>query len=54
MIKRCKVSVIVVCAPEGPTDRDTSDSDEFYLLLHEQINRIPVRNMVFLLGNFDA
>ena len=40
--------------PFEPTDGDTSDSDEFYLQLHEQIEWVPGRNMVFLLGYFNA
>ena len=47
-----RVSVIVVYAPVEPTDGYTSDSDEFYLQLQEQIDRVPGRNMVFLLENF--
>ena len=49
-----RVSVIVVYAPVEPTDGYTSDSDEFYLQLQEQIDRVPGRNMVFLLENFNA
>ena len=49
MTKKFRVSVIVVYAPVEPTDGDTSDSDEFYLQLQEQIDRVPGRNMVFLL-----
>ena len=52
MTKKFRVSVIVVCAPVEPTDGDTSDSDEFYLQLQEQIDRVPGRNMVFLLRRF--
>ena len=54
MTKKFRVSVIVVYAPIEPTDGDTSDSDEFYLQLQEQIDRVPGRNMVFLLGDFNA
>ena len=54
MTKKFRVSVIAVHAPVEPTDRDTSDSDEFYLQLQEQIDRVPGGNMVFLLGNFNA
>ena len=49
MTKKFRVSVIVVYAPVEPTDGDTSDSDEFYLQLQDQIDRIPGRNTVFLL-----
>ena len=45
MTKKCRKSVIVVYAPVEPTDGDTSDSDEFYLQLQEQIDRVPCRNM---------
>ena len=31
MTKKFRVSVIVVYAPVDPTNRDASDSDEFYL-----------------------
>ena len=54
MTKKFRVSFIVVHAPVEPTDRDTSDSSEFYLQLQEQIDRVPDRNMVFLLGDFNA
>ena len=54
MIGKCKVSVRVVCAPAKTTDGDSRDSDEFYLQLQEQIDRVPGRNMAFLLGNFNA
>ena len=40
--------------PCKPTDTDTSDSDEFYLQLQEQIDRVPGRNMVFLLRDFNT
>ena len=53
MTYKFRVSVTVVCVPVQPTDRDTSDSDEFYLQLREQIDRVPGRNMVFLLGDFN-
>ena len=43
MTKKFRVSVIVVYAPVEPTDGDTSDSDEFYLQLQEQIDRVPGR-----------
>ena len=51
MTKKFRVSVIVVYAPVEPTDGDTSD---FYLQLQEQIDRVPGRNMVFLLRDFNA
>ena len=35
--------------PVEPSDGDTSDSDKFYLQFQEQIDRVPGRNMVFLL-----
>ena len=44
MTKKLKVSVIVVYVPVEPTGGDTSDSDEFYLRLQEQIDRVPGRN----------
>ena len=47
MTKKSRVSVIVVYAPVGPTDRDTSDSDEFYSQLQEQIDWVPGRNIMF-------
>ena len=50
--KKFKVAVIAVYAPVEPTDGDTSDSDEFYLQLQEQIDRVPGRNMVMLLWDF--
>ena len=49
MTKKFRVAVLVVYAPVEPTDGDTSDSDEFYLLLHEQIDRFPGRNIMFLI-----
>ena len=52
--KKFRVLVIAVYAPVKPTDGGTSDSDEFYLQLQEQIDRVPGRNMVFLLGDFNA
>ena len=39
MTKTFRVSVIVVYAPVEATDGDTSDSDEFYIQLQEQIDR---------------
>ncbi|XP_065565921.1 craniofacial development protein 2-like [Artemia franciscana] len=54
MTKKFRVSVIVVYAPVEPSDGDTSDSDEFYLQLQEQIDGVPGINIVFLLGDFDA
>ena len=54
MTNKFRVSVIVVYAPVEPTDGETSDSDEFYLQLQEQIDRVPGRNMVFLLRDFNA
>ena len=41
MTKKFRVSAIVVYAPVKPTDGVTSDSDEFYLQLQEQIDRVP-------------
>jgi hypothetical protein len=40
--------------PVVPTDGDTSDSDEFYLQLQEQIDRVPGRNVMLALGDFNA
>jgi hypothetical protein len=54
MTRTFRVSVIVVYAPAEATDGDTSNSDEFYLQLQEQIDRVPGRNMVFLLGDFNT
>ena len=54
MIKKFRVSVIAVYAPVEPTDGYTSYSDEFYLQLQEQIDRVLGRNVMFLLGNFNA
>ena len=54
MTKELRVSFIVVYAPVERTDGDTSDSDEFYLQLQEQIDRISGKNMVLLQGNFSA
>ena len=54
MTKKFRVSVIVVYAPVEPTDRDASDTDEFCLQLQERIDRIPGRNMVFLLDDINA
>ena len=45
---------LIAYAPLGPTDGSTSGSDEFYLQLQEEIDRVPGRNMVFLLGDFKA
>ena len=53
MTKKFRVSVIVVYVPVEPTDGYTSDSDELYLQLQEQIDRVPGRNMMFLLGDFN-
>ena len=50
MTKKFRVSVVEVYTPVEPTDRDTSGSYEFYLQLQEQIDRVPDRNMVFVLG----
>ena len=49
-----RISVIVVDALVKPTGGDTSDSYGFYLQLQDQIDRVPGRNMMFLLGDFDA
>ena len=46
MTKKFRVSVIVIYAPVEPTNRDTSNSEEFYLQLQEQIDRVPGRNMI--------
>ena len=54
MIKKFRILVIVVYVPVEPTDRATSDSDEFYLNLKEQIDRTPGGNLVFLLEDFNA
>ena len=52
--KKFRVSVIVVYAPVEPTDEDICDTDEFYLILQEQIDRVQGRNMVFFIGDFTA
>ena len=52
--KKFRASAIVVYAPVEPTDGYISDSDEFYLQLQEQIDRVQGRNTVFLLGDFNA
>ena len=54
MTKTFRVSVIVVYPTVEPTDRDTSASDEFYLQLQEQMDRVSGRNMMFLLEDFNA
>ncbi|XP_065583719.1 craniofacial development protein 2-like [Artemia franciscana] len=54
MTEKFRVSVIAEYAPVETIDRDTSDSDKFYLQLQEQITMVPGRNMVFLLESFDA
>ncbi|XP_065583400.1 craniofacial development protein 2-like [Artemia franciscana] len=54
MTKKFRVSVIVVYATVEPTDGGTNDSDEFYLQVQEQIDRVPGRNMVFLLVDFNV
>ena len=54
MTKKIRVSVIVVYTPVDPTDAYTRDSDEFYLQSQEQIDRVPGRNMVFLLRDLNA
>ena len=54
MNKKCNVSVTVVYTPAEPTDRDSSDSGEFFIQLQEQIDRVPGGNMVFLFGNFNS
>jgi hypothetical protein len=54
MTKKFSVSVIVVYTPVEPTEGDNSDSDEFHLQLQEQIDRVPGRNRVFLLKDFNA
>ena len=52
--KKCRISAIVAYSPVELTDGDTSDSDELYLQLEEQINWVPRRNIVFLLEDFSA
>ena len=54
MTKKIGVSVIVLYAPVEPIERDTSESDDFYLLLQEQVDRVPGRKMAFLMRNFNA
>ena len=52
MTKKFRVLVIVLYASVELTDGDTSDSDEFYLQIQEQIDRVSGRNIVFLQGDF--
>ena len=54
MTKIFKILVIIVYVPIGPTDGDTSDSEEFYLQLQEQTDRVPGRNVMFLPRDFNA
>ena len=54
MRKKFRVSLIIVYATVEPTDGDTSDLDAFYLQLQEQIDKVPCRNMMLLLGDFNA
>ena len=48
MTKTFRVSVIVVYAPVEPTDGDTSDSDEFYLQLQQQMDRVRKKYGAFI------
>ena len=54
MIKKFWISVITVNAFVEPTDGDTSDSDEYYIQLQDQIDLVPSKNTVCLLGDFNA
>ena len=45
--KKLRVLVIVVYVPTELTGGNSSESDEFYLQLQEQIDRVPDGNMVF-------
>ena len=54
MTRKFRISFIVVYAPVEPIDGDTSDSYEFYLQLQKQKDRVPPKNMVFLLGDSNA
>ena len=54
MTKKFSLSVIIVYAPVKSTNGHNSDSDEFCLQLQEQIDRVPGRNIAFLLGDFNA
>ena len=47
MTKKYRVSDIVVYAPVEPTYGDTRDSEEFYLQLQVQIDRVLGRTMIF-------
>ena len=47
MTKKFRLSFIVIHAPVESTDRGTSDSDEFYLQVQEQTDRVPGRKMLF-------
>ena len=54
MTKNCRVVVIAVFAPVELTDGVSSDSDKFYVLLNERMDRVPGRNMVFLFGDING
>ena len=56
MTRKYGFSVIVLYSPVEPTGGSSIDSDRFYLgqLLHEQMDKILGRVMVFLLGNFNV
>ena len=40
--KKFRLSVIVIYIPVEPTDGDTINSDEFYLQLQEQIDKVEI------------
>ena len=54
MRKKGRVSVVVVYAPVEWTDRNSSGSDKFYFQQQGQIDRVPGRNMKFLVKDFNA
>ena len=49
MTKICRVLVIVVYSLVEPTGEDINDSDEFYLQLQEQLDRVLGRSMEILM-----
>ena len=54
MTKKFRISVIVVYARVEPIDRESRDTDEFNLQFKEQIDWVPDRNVMFILGDFNA
>ena len=54
MTKKFRVSVIVVYAPVNQLTEILVTQMNFTYMLQEQIDRAPSRNLVFLLGDFNA